>query len=93
MASGDNHKHVIKVSIENGINNVLIGQAVEIPSLIVQAKTKKLLMKEMVKAFNAYFDAFPEEHDKVFHGSKQKSLAQSEREEIPVTIQVKHKKT
>jgi hypothetical protein len=44
----------------------------------------------MSKAFDAYFDAFPEEHDKIFpHDQKNTAL---EAEKIPLTVTMHYRK-
>ena len=86
------HEHHLIIEVQKGVNNIFIGQLREIPSIIVQAKTKQQLVKKIEEAFDAYFDAFPEEHDKNFPSQATPKNAIAEPERIPLSITIQHNK-
>jgi hypothetical protein len=63
------HRHNLTLNIEKGLDeSIIIGQIAEIPSIIVQAVNKTELHKAAITAVKGYLKAFPDEHDKIFHG-------------------------
>ena len=64
------HNHVLHFNIMEVDGGHVIGQCLEIPSILVQAKEEKELQKLMSTAIAGYFDAFPEAHDKLLLESK-----------------------
>jgi predicted RNase H-like HicB family nuclease len=63
---GDHHHLTLEIS-KGAYGDVYIAQVKEIPGLIVQADSKDKLEDEIMKSYNVYIKAFPEEHDKIFH--------------------------
>jgi predicted RNase H-like HicB family nuclease len=63
------HFHEITLEVSQGASGdgMYIAQVKEIPGIIVQADSKDKLHDEVLKSFDVYFEAFPEEHDKIFH--------------------------
>ena len=60
------HEHHLSYHCHKGVTGEYIGQMVEIPEIIVHAITKEELKGEITDAMNAYFDAFPDQHEKIF---------------------------
>jgi hypothetical protein len=61
----DNHEHHLQYHCHKGVTGEYIGQLVEIPEVIVHAPTKERIKPLLLKALDAYFDAFPTEHDRI----------------------------
>jgi predicted RNase H-like HicB family nuclease len=65
MKDMEKHNHQVNVKIQISTSGVYVAQVVEIPSIIVQCEKKEDIREEITEAINGYFDAFPEEHDKM----------------------------
>ena len=64
------HEHHMAYHCHKGVTGEYIGQMVEIPEIIVHASSKEKLKEEIIDAMNAYFDAFPDQHDNIFKNNK-----------------------
>lgn len=78
------HNHDITLKIVKGVTGVYVAQVGEIPGIIVQAETKEKLVNELKKSLALYFEAFPAEHDKIFHAGE--SAVEYQRLEVPITL-------
>ena len=63
------HEHHMTYHCHKGLTGEYIGQMVEIPEIIVHASSKEKLGQEIYDAMNAYFDAFPDQHEKIFENN------------------------
>ena len=59
------HEHHLQYHCHKSITDEYIGQFVEIPGVIVHAPTKEGIKTLLVEALDAYFDAFPTEHERI----------------------------
>jgi predicted RNase H-like HicB family nuclease len=50
--------------LHKGVTGEYVGWLAEIPEVIVHSSTKEGIKKSLYQAMDAYFSAFPEEHDK-----------------------------
>ena len=79
----NSHEHPLTLNIEKGMNDkILIGQIAEIPSIVIQGENKAELKKIALTAVKGYFQAFPDEHEKIFHPRQVKM----EREKIVLKL-------
>ncbi len=66
MSKNTLHEHHLQYHCHKGVTGEFIAQIVEVPEIIVHAPTKEAVKIMIKDAFNAYLNAFPEEHDKIF---------------------------
>ena len=60
------HEHHLHYFLHKGKKTgEYIGQCKELPGVIAHSSTEDGIKDEMDKALDAYFDAFPKEHDKL----------------------------
>lgn len=76
----EGHTHSLTLKITKGVTGVHIAQVMEIPGIIVQAESKAKLENELKKSLDLYFEAFPAEHDKIFHDAEYQRL------EVPIIV-------
>ncbi len=62
----DKRIHEVTLYVVKGFTDVYIGYVKEMPGIITQAKTVKLLEEETSKSINVFWNEFPEVHNKLF---------------------------
>jgi predicted RNase H-like HicB family nuclease len=59
------HDHHLNYHCHQGVTGEYIGQVVDYPEVIAHAPTKEKLKEEIRDALKAYFQAFPDQHQKL----------------------------
>lgn len=65
MSNNAGHEHHLYYHCHKGVTGEYIGYFFDFPGVIVHSSTKEGIKEELHKALDAYFDAFPEEHDRL----------------------------
>jgi predicted RNase H-like HicB family nuclease len=68
------HEHRLQYHCHKGATGEYIGQFVELPGVIVHAPTKEAIKTRLMEALEAYFDAFPAEHERISRESGDKPI-------------------
>ena len=55
----------LKYLYKEGYSGILVGQCIELPSLIVQGKTYEELNEKMQKVLSFYFEKYPKEKERI----------------------------
>ena len=58
--------HPLTMEYYKGSTGEYIGKVVEIPEIVVHAKTKQKLIPLIIEAVGVYFEAFPDQKAKVY---------------------------